>query len=66
MRETVHTGPAFDGVDPRRPAAPTVAPFRAVAERFLHEYAAEKQAESTRAETKRILNKEVLPYWTWI
>lgn len=53
----------IDGTDPRRPAAPTALPFRAVAERFLHEYAAERQAESTRTETKRILNKEVLPHW---
>lgn len=53
----------IDGVDPRRPDAPTALPFHTIAKRFLHEYAAEKQAESTRTETKRILNKEVLPHW---
>jgi integrase len=53
----------LDGDDPRRPAHPTAVSFRSVAERFLHEYAAEKQAESTRTETRRILNKEVYPHW---
>lgn len=53
----------LDGQDPRRPPAAAVTSFKTVAERFLHEYAAEKQAESTRAETTRILNKEVYPHW---